>query len=161
MNKQTNVSSSVRVRNATHVQGREFLSFGDEEALRWQHITRLLGAGRSDSGAASQRVRSTPPVLWPNTADCRYETHATIVILERPSPSTVVVSWRDATRCSYGYQYWYKGFARRGGTCAMSGVHIRRGDVVFRPRRTNVMPANMSAMILAEYATSPDACKVD
>ena len=158
MTNHTSVSSSVRVRDAAHARNRDFLPFDDKEALRWQHITRLLGACRTDNDATSQGARARLPVLWPNSPDNRYGANAIVAILDRPSPDTVVVSWRDATRCSYGHQLWSRGLARRNGKCAMSGKHIRRGDVVFRPRRTNVMPANVSAMILAEYATSIEGC---
>src|ERR1700761_6161233 len=58
---------------------------------------------------------------------------ACVEILERISVSSALVSWRDPTRCSYGFQMWHRTLSRRSGICALSGCEIRRGDSVYQP----------------------------
>jgi hypothetical protein len=71
-----------------------------------------------------------------------------IVILERPSADTALVSWSSATNCRYGEQLWKKGISRRSGVCALSGDSIARGDSIFRPKRArNAVCRNATAMI--------------
>jgi hypothetical protein len=86
--------------------------------------------------------KKKPPVCTEATA---------IRLVERVSDSCVLISWCDPTSCHYGEQTWILRTARSSGTCALSGMCIRRGDEVFRPaQRTRFLPANASAMILAE-----------
>ncbi|WP_374193516.1 DUF3331 domain-containing protein [Trinickia mobilis] len=80
--------------------------------------------------------------------------NAKIEIIDRPTQSTIVLSWRDPTGCRYGYQTWRKAIAKRPGMCAMSGASIRRGDMIFRPGMNGGRPANASAMILAIHIDS-------
>ncbi|MGA7781579.1 MAG: DUF3331 domain-containing protein [Paraburkholderia sp.] len=75
--------------------------------------------------------------------------HLVVTLIERTTSSTVMIAWRDSTRCYYGEQIWRSARAAVAGTCAMSGAQIRRGDRVFRPRRTKPVPVNAGAMILA------------
>jgi len=71
--------------------------------------------------------------------------------VERRSTSTIVVSWSDATRGRYLDQVWRAGHARSAGFCGLTGVPVRRGDVVFRPLlRGGVAPVNAFDMILAD-----------
>lgn len=73
-----------------------------------------------------------------------------IVILDRPSSDTVLVSWSSSIGCRYGEQTWRKVVARKSGVCILSGHLIVRGDPVFRPKRTrNAMCSNSTAMIKA------------
>jgi hypothetical protein len=74
----------------------------------------------------------------------------TITVLEHMTNSRVCLSWHDPTLCNYEEQVWTPALARRSGRCALSGVHIRRGDAVYRPQtRGQTPPANGDAMILA------------
>ena len=76
--------------------------------------------------------------------------HAPIVsVIERPSATMAVVSWRDATHCRYGEQVWAAGVAREDGVCALTGRPIARSDAVFRPQRAKPPALNAEAMILA------------
>lgn len=73
-----------------------------------------------------------------------------IVILDRPSSDTVLVSWSSSIGCRYGEQTWRKVVARKSGVCILSGHKIVRGDSVFRPKRTrNAICSNSMAMIKA------------
>jgi hypothetical protein len=88
-----------------------------------------------------------------------------IVILDRPSSDTVLVSWSSSTVCRYGEQLWKRGVSRKSGICALSGDSIVRGDAIFRPRRErNAMCSNATAMIRAgaiEREQLPPGLSVD
>ena len=70
-------------------------------------------------------------------------------VIDRPSPLTVTLDWRDATKCCYREQLWVAARARVSGRCAMSGAPIFPGDEIFRPRPARPTPRNVNAMILA------------
>jgi hypothetical protein len=126
-----------------------------EEALRWWHITAVLatcGDGEDhDKGCMLRHAVIDSASLL---RDCSGR-NATIEILDRPTPQSAVLSWRDSTGSSYGYQLWQKRIAKQTGSCALTGFPIRRGDIVFRPRGARIRPANASAMILATYIERP------
>jgi len=69
-------------------------------------------------------------------------------VVERPTHTTAIVSWRDPTRCSYGDQVWQATRAREAGVCAMSGRPIQQGDTIYKPRCCKPAPLNADAMIL-------------
>ena len=74
----------------------------------------------------------------------------TVTVLERLSNSLVALSWRDPTLCNYEEQMWSPGLARTSGRCALSGLHIRKGDAIYKPvTRGQKVPLNRNAMILA------------
>ncbi|EIF33933.1 protein of unknown function (DUF3331) [Burkholderia sp. Ch1-1] len=73
----------------------------------------------------------------------------TVSLIDRPSPTTATISWRDSTRCCYGDQVWCASRAYTEGVCAMSRQPIRRGDAVYKPRACGRAPRNADAMILA------------
>ncbi|EEA02770.1 hypothetical protein BH160DRAFT_1930 [Burkholderia sp. H160] len=78
----------------------------------------------------------------------------TIRSIEWQTDTTVLVSWSDATRGSYLDQTWREGYARVRGVCALSGMSVKRGDVVFRPfHRGAAPPSNAHDMILATVLT--------
>ena len=72
----------------------------------------------------------------------------TVRLVERQTPSTATISWRDSTRCCYGDQVWHSSRAHTEGVCALSGRPIRRGDAVYKPRPCRPAPRNDGAMIL-------------
>jgi hypothetical protein len=76
-------------------------------------------------------------------------------VVDRPSPLSVALDWRDSTKCCYREQLWVAGRARVSGRCAMSGAPIIPGDEIFRPRPTRPAPRNVSAMVLV---TAVEAC---
>ncbi|MFL9882150.1 DUF3331 domain-containing protein [Paraburkholderia agricolaris] len=57
--------------------------------------------------------------------------------------------WVEPGRCHYGEQRWSLAAAKRNGYCIVSGLPIRRGELVFRPGE-RPMPANAHRMILPE-----------
>jgi hypothetical protein len=58
-----------------------------------------------------------------------------------------VVEWSDPLRGHCGEQLWHLVTARTSGECAFSGTPIRKGDVVFKPKRNQAKP-NVNDMIL-------------
>jgi hypothetical protein len=72
-----------------------------------------------------------------------------VKVLDRPSERTITISWRESTLCHYNDQIWRAGIAKHAGTCAVSGMHIERGDSVYRPIPTRPAPINANAMILS------------
>ncbi|WP_206996475.1 DUF3331 domain-containing protein [Trinickia mobilis] len=163
MAKQADVSSTTDAPASVRPAGRHF-SYPDarsvamsdnEQALRWGHITRSLAACDGEGDDAAGRMRRRPTSPCDRSSDDRYGMNATIEILERPSSASAVLSWRDPTGCSYGYQLWHKGIAKQMGTCVLSGTPIRRGDAIFRPCMKSGGTSNRSAMILAAYIDRP------
>ncbi|KVG64743.1 hypothetical protein WT72_10880 [Burkholderia pseudomultivorans] len=73
----------------------------------------------------------------------------TISVLERPTPDTAMISWRDACTGHYGYQKWRLFTTRRRGVCALSGQPIEIGDSVYAPQLLGSTPGNAAAMVLA------------
>lgn len=115
----------------------------------WLHaIARLMAPAGSQpeplpQAAPPARVRGQAPI---------------VSIIERPSVSVAVVSWRDATQCCYGDQLWSIGLAREAGVCVLSGRPIARADMVYRPQRSRRPALNADAMILA--AAMDEACGI-
>ena len=74
----------------------------------------------------------------------------TVTVLEQLSNSLVALSWRDPTLCNYEEQMWSPGLARTSGRCALSGLHISKGDAIYKPiTRGRTVPLNRDAMILS------------
>ena len=73
---------------------------------------------------------------------------AAVTLIDRPTPSTATIAWRDATRGCFGDQVWRMARARMQGFCAMSGQVIQPGDAVYKPN-PRPAPVNAEAMILA------------
>ncbi|MGF6972938.1 hypothetical protein QFZ94_001365 [Paraburkholderia sp. JPY465] len=72
----------------------------------------------------------------------------TVRLLERSTATRVTLAWSDPLRCAYHDQEWHLTRARHSGVCAISGMKIRRGEIVYRPRATRPrMPVNANAMI--------------
>jgi hypothetical protein len=126
-----------------------------DHAARWRRITELLAAcGRRGGKAGECTSRRRVVAGVSSFRECSGR-NAAIQILERPTPTSAVLSWRDPTGSSYGYQVWQKRIAKRAGNCALTGLPIRRGDPVFRPKEASVSQANAAAMILAVYIERP------
>ena len=121
-----------------------------QSKIRWSHIAHSLSQHPIPRHIAmpEHRLRKseeTPP-------DMPYESrHITVSLLERPTSSTVLVSWHDPQQCSYNYQLWRQSSSRTVGICALSGQRIDLGQSVYKPfgRKTHVM--NSKAMILAHH----------
>lgn len=78
-----------------------------------------------------------------------------VTVIDRPSALTVVLDWRDPTKCCYREQLWVAARARVSGRCAMTGAAIEPGDDIFRPRPARPAPRNVTAMVLA---SAVEAC---
>jgi hypothetical protein len=59
----------------------------------------------------------------------------------------LVVDWSDACRGHCGAQDWRVVTARAAGRCVFSGTEIRKGDAVFKPKRSQAT-LNADEMIL-------------
>jgi hypothetical protein len=69
-----------------------------------------------------------------------------IEILERLSPTSIVISWADATSGRYGEQTWTLRAARRKGVCSLSGEPFPPGALIYRPnvRQSSATNTNQS-----------------
>jgi hypothetical protein len=83
---------------------------------------------------------------------------ARISIIERLSSVTLSICWSDSITGYFGEQIWRMSVARGQSTCALTGMPIKIGDLVFRPwaseRRA---PANSHRMILASCVRIPNS----
>ncbi|WP_225031210.1 DUF3331 domain-containing protein [Paraburkholderia sp. XV] len=80
---------------------------------------------------------------------------AHVCILEQLSSKTLSVCWSDPRSGHYADQVWRFGLARMDSFCVLTGMPIRRGDAVFRPRACEShFPANCDRMILASAVPS-------
>ncbi|WP_027210786.1 DUF3331 domain-containing protein [Burkholderia sp. WSM2232] len=123
---------------------------GDARPAAREHeaqFARMAGSAAASAEASPARARTGNAMRRP----------VSLSVLERPSSTTVTIAWRDATHCSYGDQLWLAARARSSGICAMSGRAIRRGDLVYQPRRSRPRPLNDGAMILASVLRDVEA----
>ncbi|RKT27575.1 uncharacterized protein DUF3331 [Paraburkholderia sp. RAU2J] len=82
-----------------------------------------------------------------------------VKVIERPDPNTLMIAWCDPTSCHYGDQIWGACVARNSGVCAISGMRIRRGDAIYRPRTSRLVhPVNADAMILFSVIDHAASC---
>jgi hypothetical protein len=83
---------------------------------------------------------------------------AFIEIIERCSPTSIVVCWCDATSGRYGDQLWTLGVAAHQAICALSGAQVRLGEAIYRPRlrRNGRNPSNAGQLILASVVSTND-----
>ncbi|HDR9482927.1 TPA: DUF3331 domain-containing protein [Burkholderia aenigmatica] len=131
-----------------------------EPEERWRRMIHSLDACSDESRISRQRTAFMVDLRRKMTLGNRTSYSATIDLLDQPTSSTVVLSWRDSTGGHYGYQNWHKGCARRPGLCAASGMPINPGDEIFRPSVRNGRPTNWSAMILAIHISSIDFSRI-
>jgi hypothetical protein len=72
-----------------------------------------------------------------------------VEILERLSPTSIVISWADATSGRYGEQTWTLRSARRKGVCSLSGEPFSQGTLVYRPNVRRGIATNTNQSISA------------
>lgn len=118
----------------------------------WKSIVRSLARSGSLTLETILPTRPTSPT-GTSTSDDMNVRHAKVSVLERASPTTVLISWRDPTRCSYHFQLWRRFDAPKSGICALSGIVINAGDSIYKPI-SKPQPLNASAMILATEVES-------
>jgi len=128
---------------------------------RWQQVLALLAPVVPLAAVNGAEAR------WASTsADRRRQdsvrNSTRIEILERISPTSIVVALADATSGRYGDQTWTLRIARRKGVCSLSGEPFLPGDPIYRAnvRRRNMIiarPAISAAAIarLEAEAASP------
>jgi hypothetical protein len=111
----------------------------------WDHVIHGLlphhrhqGAGEAYPTRAASRV-----------AAYGLSSHIVVEVIERLSETSIAVRWQDATRCRYDDQVWIGCRARLKGRCALSGLVIRRDDLIYKPRVRSRKPVNAAAMMLA------------
>ena len=107
-----------------------------------------------------------PRVTWfdclvPSCASMRYAAaspesssarpHVTITIRERLTSRTAAVSWAHSQLGCLAEQVWALSRAREADVCAISGESIKRGDLVFRPRKSNPPAINEHSVIAAHH----------
>ncbi|MEW6339083.1 MAG: DUF3331 domain-containing protein [Pseudomonadota bacterium] len=98
-------------------------------------------ANQARRGAAADRAR----------APAGNAKNVVVTFVERFSPKSVSITWRDATAANYCEQLWIRRIARSQGVCALTGSSIVRGDAVYGPAgRTAARPANAAQMVLAD-----------
>jgi Domain of unknown function (DUF3331) len=103
-----------------------------------------------NSSDLSRRPRPGSEPLRPQKADGSNMRTFTVTVVEQLSNSLYALCWHDPTLCNYEEQIWAPCAAPMSGHCALSGIHVNRGDPVYRPRiRGRVVPLNRDAMILA------------
>ena len=120
---------------------------------RWLQMLALLGPVSSLAavrGTPSNGAHQTPAGVGRRNQDSvRNSTH--VKILERLSPTSIVVSLADATSGRYGDQTWVLRTARRKGFCLLSGEPFLPGDPVYRAnvRRHNITIATQAISVVA------------
>lgn len=93
----------------------------------------------------------------PARAGRAVEVQRHIRIIERRTPSTLTVSWCDATTGRYGDQVWIMAISKKNAICALTGRLIARGTSVYKPRFSRLyVPRNHDQMILACVVPSGD-----
>jgi hypothetical protein len=127
----------------------------EDESLsqaRWTHITQALTQHLS-SDCPDKRPRQSKRLIDGRLfLDKSFQLdHIRIELLERPTPSTLLISWRDSQHCAYNYQLWRHLSTRSEGICALSGKEIRSGQSVYRPAFRDFHTMNADAMILASF----------
>jgi hypothetical protein len=118
-------------------------------ALCWSRIAKSLLCTSSQNEMATREAMNHKWLKrMSEVEDDAYHKRVHVTLLDRPSHTSALVSWKDPTRCSYGYQLWCLSVAKRHGFCSMSGHQIKKGDSVYRPRAFP-RPVNATAMILS------------
>jgi Domain of unknown function (DUF3331) len=122
-----------------------------QKSHQWSQIAKALehgGPAKNHIGAPYSVSSTKSPASKRRQID--FDIHnINVVVLDRPTSSTVLISWKDSTRCNYGYQLWHLAKSRKSGICALSGKQIKVGDLVYRPYAGRLDPLNAGAMILA------------
>lgn len=98
---------------------------------RWLQMLALLAPVASFPAAAAAAARWASVAADRRHRDARRNS-ACVEILERLSPTSIIMSWADATSGRYGEQTWTLRVARRKGVCSLSGEAFAPGAPVYR-----------------------------
>ena len=118
----------------------------------WMQTIGLLNLLSADPGANVGKQEKTVARISRGTLTFMLDREARemcVRVVDRPSPITATIAWRDPTACCYGDQVWRASVSRSHGVCAVSGRPILPGDAVYRPRASHPLPLNVGEMILA------------
>lgn len=109
------------------------------------------GASKTGDFVRKKRLRRTKHVQHDSIKPAAPEPPpARICIVEQRTSCTLSISWSDPRSGYYADQVWRLGLAHMASFCVLSGMPIRRGDPVFRPRACERhVPVNGNHMILA------------
>jgi hypothetical protein len=142
--------------------GLPFMTMNDSATQHtWQHTIATLALISSSCRDAHRKqgllrtsderfaaTKQTPGRVAPRSPASAY-----VEVLERRSPTLILVYWCDATSGRYGDQLWSRGVAPCSAICALSGARIRPGDRVYRPRIRGRKPSNADRSILESAVT--------
>lgn len=110
----------------------------------------LLGRITSPADAPAQDHGWDPrKEIAPTRTGGRAMDSASVTLVERVSERAILICWRDATLGHYAEQPWMKGVARRSSRYVLSGLRVRRGDIVYRPSTRGQRCANREEVVLA------------
>ncbi|WP_169742674.1 DUF3331 domain-containing protein [Paraburkholderia ferrariae] len=115
----------------------------------WQYTLDLLSGASVPRSPRKDTSRDACAARGKAAARTTPTGHARLAIVEAWSDNLVSVSWSDSTSGRYSEQPWRLCIARRGGVCALTGAHIRRGDRVFRPLSRKLKSVNDGWAVLA------------
>lgn len=122
----------------------------------WKSTVALLGRISSPGESGAQEATSWrdhgPEASKKNSpvrTSGRPADSASFTIVDRVSDRSILICWCDATLGHYAEQLWIRGVARRSTLCVLSGLRVKRGDIVYRPSTRAQRPANCEEVILA------------
>jgi hypothetical protein len=121
---------------------------GSADDQRWLHMLALLAPVSSPWAERDAEARLASTARHGKGRDSRRNA-ACVEILERLSPTSIVISWADATSGRYGEQTWNLRTARRKGVCSVSGEPILPGAPVYRPNVRQSSASNTHQSISA------------
>ncbi|XUW93868.1 DUF3331 domain-containing protein (plasmid) [Burkholderia sp. M6-3] len=126
-----------------------------DECSSWDRILISLAVASGQSSAILEISALAPAHrAQPSTrrlpAATSWTRHRTSVrAIEPHGKSSLLVFWCDPTCCHYVDQLWINVMARKSGRCALTGLPIRRGDLIYKPQCRGLrVPANWHEMIL-------------
>ncbi|MBN3834436.1 DUF3331 domain-containing protein [Burkholderia sp. Ac-20344] len=126
-----------------------------DERSSWNQILMSLAIA---SGQSPATLRMSPPApVRPDPRSARdlpertnwVPNRTSIKAIEPHGKNSLLVSWCDPTSCHYIDQVWVNVTARKNGCCALTGLPIQCGDLIYKPQcRGSRAPANRHEMIL-------------
>ena len=117
---------------------------------RWQQVLALLAPVSPPAAVRGAEARWASAAADQRRQDS-VRNSTRVEILERLSPTSIVVALADATSGRYGDQTWTLRIARRKGVCSLSGEPFLPGDPVYRAnvRRHNITIATQAISVVA------------
>ncbi|WP_430232913.1 DUF3331 domain-containing protein [Paraburkholderia tropica] len=124
--------------------------------LVWESTVALLGRISSPDDELARAILSGQHQrweAWKKSAAARHGVRnphtSSFTIVDRVSDRSILICWCDATLGHYAEQLWVRGVARRSTLCVLSGLRVRRGDIVYRPCTRGQRSVNCEEVLLA------------